>query len=158
MNQIFPTCDAELADIKGRDKEIRKVIRKQIKKTLTKILEKSLLEDKYDRNSKLCGVKQEELSLAESTNFYGTLTNSASKKSDLIFNVSVNYVSGSKMVYYTVSDKNLFKSFPAAGTYLGPFVGCKPVFVEVLASVEDFYICKLATQLRYLELLSMKGE
>ena len=91
--------------------------------------------------------------------FYGTLTNSVTKESDLIFRARVEYYPDNiKLVYYTVSNKDLFKSFPAAAIYQGPYVGCKPVFVEVLAQIEDFYICKPATQLRYLELLSMKGE
>ena len=139
-------------------KEVKKLIRKQIKHTLEKILKKSLFDDSYNRDLKSLSKVSTEQSLSESIIFYGILINSVTKKSDLIFEASVEYVGDSKLVYYTVSDKELFKSFPSAGTYLAPFKSCKPVFLEVLAQVEDFYICKTATQLRYLELLSMQGE
>jgi hypothetical protein len=142
----------------GMDKkEVKKLISKQIKKILTKLLAKSLFEDKY-RNEKFQPKISTEQGLNESMVLYGILTNSVTKKADLIFEASVEYMGDCRIAYYTVSNKELFKSFPSAGTYLGPFKSCKPVFLEVLAQVEDFYICKAATQLRYLELLSMEGE
>jgi hypothetical protein len=154
---IIYNIDAD--DFGGMDaKEVKKIIRKQIKNTLTKIFEKALFDDKYSRNEKSLTKVSTEQSLNEAMTLYGTLTNSVTKKSDLIFETSVEYVGDVKLAYYTVSNKELFKSFPSAGTYLGPFKSCKKVFLEVLAQVEDFYICKAATQLRYLELLSIEGE
>lgn len=155
---IYPTCGP--GDMpKMQDKETKRLIRKQIKQTLSKLLEKSLFEDKNRNEECNKGLQNSpEQSVAESMVFYGKLTNSITKKFDLIFSANISHSNGTKLVYYTVSNKDLFKSFPAAGTYLGPYTSCKPVFIEVLAQVEDFYICKLATQLRYLELLSMKGE
>jgi len=136
-------------------KRIKKLVSKQIKNTLVTLLENSLFDEKYN-DTKSPGIFPLEEVLTESISFYGILTNSVTKESDLIFRAQREYESGAKLVYYTVS-KELFKVFPAAGTYLGPFTSCKPVFIEVLTKADDFYICKVATQLRYLELLSMQG-
>jgi len=157
----YPTVYIQNDDLEfpGMDnKKVKKLISKQIKKILTKLLEKSLFENKYSRNEKSLIRASTEQSLSESITLYGILTNSVSKKSDLIFEANIEYVGDSKIAYYTISNKDLFKVFPTAGTYLGPFKSCKPVFLEVLAQVEDFYICKPATQLRYLELLSIQGD
>jgi hypothetical protein len=156
MGEVFPEDWDE--------KKVKKVIRKEVKRVLSKLLADSVFEE---RNNKKSGkffslnagtVAPTEPSLNESIDIYGTLTNSSTRKSDLIFDSMIEFNVGTRLVSYTVSNKDLFTTFPAAGTYQGPYKGCKPVFIEVLTRVDDFFICRAATQLRYLELLSIEGE
>ena len=142
------------------EKKVKRVIRKEVKRVLSKLLQNSLIEEKRNgKSNKLyTPVAPVEPSLIESIDIYGTLTNSFTRKSDLIFDASLEFNLGAKLVAYTVLNKDLFTTFPAAGTYQGPYKGCKPVFIEVVTRIEDYFICRAATQLRYLELLSMEGE
>jgi hypothetical protein len=149
----------ELENKKPSEKEIKRIIRKQVTKTLAKILGDALIEDKRDDNLKISMHKQPvEERLDDSVQFYGFLTNSLSKESDIILGARIEYFSDGDLVFYRVPNKNLFTKFPAPGIYQGPYTTNKKVFVEVLAKTPDHFICRPITQLRYLELMSMKGE
>lgn len=141
-------CKAE-----REDKNIKKTIRKQVKDTLLKILTKSLIEDRRDKCQPGVIRANKEESLTDCLNLYGFLVNPATKKSDLIVGARTEYFPSGNLVFYTVGDATLFKSFPAAGVYQGPYKHNKPVFVEVCARIDDMYVCKAANQLRYVELM-----
>lgn len=144
---------------KSSEKDIKKIIRKQVTKTLAKILGDALIEDKRDDGMKISMHKQPvEERLDDSVQFYGFLTNSLTKDSDIILGARIEYFSDGNLVFYRVPNKNLFVKFPAPGVYQGPYTTNKKVFVEVLAKTPDHFICRPITQLRYLELMSMKGE
>jgi hypothetical protein len=150
-------------DLDWNEKKVKKVIRKEVKRVLSKLLADSLFEEKQNKKSgKFFSIaattSPTEPSLNEYIDIFGILTNSSTRKSDLIFDAALEFNLGAKLVAYTVLNKDLFTTFPAAGIYQGPYKGCKPVFIEVLTRIEDFFICKAATQLRYLELLSIEGE
>ena len=149
-------------DLDWTEKKVKKVIRKEVKRVLSKLLADSLFEEKQNKKSgkfySIAATSPTEPSLNEYIDIFGILTNSSTRKSDLIFDASLEFNLGAKLVAYTVLNKDLFTTFPAAGTYQGPYKGCKPVFIEVLTRIEDYFICRAATQLRYLELLSIEGE
>ena len=149
-------------DLDWNEKKVKKVIRKEVKRVLSKLLADSLFEEKQNKKSgkfySIAATSPTEPSLNEYIDIFGILTNSSTRKSDLIFDASLEFNLGAKLVAYTVLNKDLFTTFPAAGTYQGPYKGCKPVFIEVLTRIEDYFICRAATQLRYLELLSIEGE
>ena len=151
---------SETFDLDWNEKKVKKIIRKEVKRVLSKLLADSVFDEKYNKkaNKPYVTVSPTEPSLNESIDIYGTLTNSSTRKSDLIFDSMTEFNVGARLVSYTVLNKDLFTTFPAAGTYQGPYKGCKPVFIEVLTRVDDFFICRAATQLRYLELLSTQGE
>ncbi len=142
----------------NQDKDIKRTIRKQVKDTLLKLLTKSLIEDKRDKAQPgMISLNREE-SLTNPLSLYGFLVNPVTKKSDLILGARTEYFACGNLVFYTVDDSNLFKTFPAAGIYQGPYKHNKPVFVEVCARIDDMYVCKHASQLRYVELMSQNKE
>lgn len=145
---------------KPSEQDIKRIIRKQVKKTLTKILQDALIEDKRDGDYKnvVLGPIPTAERLDDSVQFYGFLTNSFTKESDIILSARVEYLSDGNLVFYKVPNKNLFTKFSAPGIYQGPYTTNKKVFVEVIAKTPDTFICRAITQLRYLELMSMKGE
>ena len=142
------------------DKHVKRTIRKQVKDALLKLLTKSLIEDKREKAQpgliRTPGMREE--SLTDQLSLYGFLINPLTKKSDLIVGARTEYFAGGNLIFYTVADDNLFKSFPAAGVYQGPYKHNKPVFVEVCARIDDMYVVKPANQLRYVELMSQNKE
>jgi len=153
-----PMENGKPGDIIRNDKQIKKEIRKQVKNTLVKLLSNSLIEDKRKEQNKINGISAKEDSLNDCVNFYGILTNSISKESDVIFGARPEYFNGGVLMFYTTDNPKLFASYPAAATYQGPYKTSKKIFVQVFARIDDMYACKAIDQLKYLELLSMKGE
>ena len=137
-----------------QDKYVKRTIRQQVKDTLLKLLTKSIIEDKQDKLGTQSINTSHEESLTSSLQVFGFLLNPITKKSDLIIGARTEYFAVGNLVFYTVEDNDLFKSFPAAGVYQGPYKNNKPVFVEVCARIDDMYVCKSANQLRYVELMS----
>ena len=140
-------------------KNVKSPISKRIKDTLLRLLSKDRVKQKQKgEDAGLIKLGSSSDSLTEHLPLYGFLTNPITKKSDLIVGARTEYFSGGNLVFYTVEDGKLFKSFPAAGIYQGPYEHNKPVFVEVCARIDDMYVCKAAHQLRYVELMEQNKE
>lgn len=141
------------------DKQIKKEIRKQVKNTLAKLLSNSLIEDKREKASnKITMISAQEDKLNDCVNFFGILTNSVTKESDLIFGARPEYFNGGVLMFYNTDNAKLFASYPAAATYQGPYKTSKKVFLQVFARIDGMYVCKAIDNLKYMELLGMKGE
>lgn len=140
---------------RSRKQDKKQTLRKEIRDVLTSILSSALDQDVDPRETERVNKAE---SMIECVNVHGLLKNPMTKRMDLIFAARNEYFNNGNLTFYYVDDENLFKTFPAAGIYHGPYTGSKEIFVEVMAYIDGMYVCKPIDNIRYAELMSIHKE